>query len=347
MLLRRLAVFTLVTASLLALGGCVRDTEKSDEETAVSTPPQQQAPEGAPGAKGPNDPLKIAVVPKGTTHQFWQTIKAGAEAAGKEVNAEILWNGPKSETEIQDQIDILNNYASQGVDGVALAATDKNSLVKTVEDLEGRKIPVVTIDSGVASDRPRSFIATDNVAAARLAAQELGKLVGGKGKVAVISFLKGAATSDEREQGFLEGIKEFPGITVLPPVETRSDSAKAREQMETLLAAHPDLVGVFASNEPNVVGAAGVLAERKLTGKVKLVGFDASDPEIRYLKDGVVQALIVQDPFRMGYEGVKALAQIARGQGTPQKRIDTGAKVVTRDNMETPEIHKLLYPLGP
>src|SRR5262249_40981611 len=149
------------------------------------------------------------------------------------VNADILWNGPKAETDIQDQIDIINNYASQGVDGVALAATDKKSLVKTVQDLEGRGIPVVTIDSGIDPDVSRCFIATDNVKAAGLAGKEMGRLLGGKGKVAVLYFLKGAGTSDERERGFIDGIKEFPGIQVVASEETKSDSAKAREAMET------------------------------------------------------------------------------------------------------------------
>lgn len=331
----------------LCLAGCVQ----KDENTAANAPapPANSGTSNtaAPpaGKKGPNDRLKIAVVPKGTTHQFWQTIHAGADAAGKEVNADVLWNGPKSETDKQDQVDILNAFASQGVDGIAMAATDKNALVATVDKLEGQGIPVVTIDSGVASDKPQSFIATDNVAAAGLAAEQMGKLLNGKGKVAVLSFLKGAATSDEREQGFLQGIKKFPGIAVVATEYTDSDSGKARDKMETLLTAHPDLAGVFASNEPNVVGAAGALKDRNLVGKVKLFGFDASDPEIQYLKDGVVQGIVVQDPFKMGYEGVKAIAQIVRGQGTPQKRIDTGATVVTKDNLNDPKVHKLLYPL--
>lgn len=323
----------------LSLCGCVRDTPQSDAN----------APPGAvhtAATKGPNDRLKIAVVPKGTTHEFWQTIHAGAKAAGEEMNAEIIFNGPKSETGIQDQIDIIASLASQGIDGVALAATDKEALVKTVADLEGKGIPVVTIDSGIEPDTSRSFIATDNVAAAALAAREMGRLLGGKGKVAVLSFLKGAGTSDQREQGFLEGIKEFPGIQIVATEYTDSDSAKARDKMETLLTAHPNLAGVFASNEPNVVGAAGVLKDRKLLGKVKMVGFDASEAEIKSLKAGEVQALVVQDPFRMGYEGVKAIARIARGEGAPEKRIDTGAKVVTRENMATPEIEKIIYPLG-
>lgn len=335
-----LGMMGMAALAALVAAGCVQKTETAAPSVTSGAPPT--APTVAADKK-----LKIAVIPKGTTHQFWQTIKAGAEAAGAEpdVNAEILWNGPKSETEVKDQIDIVQSYASQGVDGIALAATNKESLSPVVDELQGKGIPVVTIDSGIEPDNSRSFIATDNVAAARLAAKSLGELLGGKGKVACLSFLKGAGTSDEREQGFLEGIKEFPGITVLPVEYTDSDANKAREKMETLITQNSDLAGVFASNEPNVKGAASVLVDRKLVGKVKLVGFDASDAEIEYLKDGTVQSLVVQDPFKMGFESVKALAAIVRGKTAPEKRIDTGASVITKANMDTPENHKLLFPL--
>jgi ribose transport system substrate-binding protein len=338
--MKRLWLMGLLGAAVFA--GCVREAKQ--EETGA--PPRPAGPSRSAAKKGPNDRLQIAVVPKGTTHQFWQTVKAGADAAGKEFNAEVLWNGPKSETDIQDQKDIINGYANQGIDGIALAATDKRSLVDTVKDLESKGIPVVTIDSGVDPDVSRSFIATDNVAAAALAAKELGRLLNGKGEVAILYFEKGAASSDQREQGFTEGLKAFPEMRLVQSEETKSDSAQARDKMETILTAHPDLAGVFAASEPNVVGAGKLLKERNLVGNVRLVGFDASDAEIEYLKQGVVQALVVQSPFKMGYEGVKAVAQIVRGQETPAKRLDTGATVITKANMDQPEIHKLLYPLG-
>jgi len=273
-------------------------------------------------------------------------VKAGAEAAGKEVNAKILFNGPSKENSVPEQMEIVRNYAAQGVDGVAVAATDKEALVAPVNELQGKGIPVVVVDSGIEPDPSHSFIATDNVAAARLAAEEMGRLLGGKGKVAVLNFKKGSGTSDEREQGFMEGIQKFPGIQVVVQEYTESDVGMAVDKTQSLLTAHPDLNGLFASNEPNVIGAAKVLDDKGLGGKVKLVGFDAADAEIEGLKKGTVHALIVQDPFRMGYEGVKALAQLVRGQGTPEKRIDTGAKVITKANMNTPEMQKILYPLG-
>lgn len=338
--MKKRALVGALLVALIGVAGCVEERKAPETPATTATP-------AAPAAKkGPNERLKVAVVPKGTTHQFWQTVHAGAEAAGRALNAEILWNGPKAETDIQDQIDIINSYASQGVDGIALAATDKTALVKTVTDLEGRGVPVVTIDSGIDPDVSRSFIATDNVAAARQAGREMGRLLNGTGEVAILYFLKGAGTSDEREQGFTEGIKQFPGIKLVQSEETKSSSSMARDKMETILASHPNLGGVFAASEPNVVGAAPVLDERKLAGKVKLVGFDASKAELDYMKKGVVQALVVQDPYRMGYEGVKAIAQIVRGQGAPPKRIDTGAHLVTPQNMNTPEMQKVLFPLG-
>jgi ribose transport system substrate-binding protein len=272
--------------------------------------------------------LTFALVPKGTTHQFWQTVKAGAEAAGREFNAEILFNGPSKENSVPEQIDIVRNYAAQGVDGVAVAATDKTALVTPVQELLDKGIPVVIVDSAIEPDPSHAFIATDNVAAARLAADEMGRLLNGKGKVAILNFKRGSGTSDERERGFREGIARFPDIQIVASEYTESDVGNAVAQTESILAANPNLDGLFASNEPNVIGAAKVFEDRGKAGQIKL------------------HALIVQDPFKMGYEGIKALAQIARGEGKPEKRIDTGAKVVTRENMNTPEMEKLLHPLG-
>jgi len=326
----------------LAAAGCVRERAPAEDGAA---PTGGEPPATAFRIRGAGERLRIAVVPKGTTHQFWQTIRAGAESAGREFNVQVLWNGPKSETDIQDQIDIINNFANQGVDGICLAATDRRSLVAPVEALMRRGIPVIVIDSGIDADVALSFIATDNVAAARQGAETLGRLLNGQGKVAVMPFLRGAGTSDEREQGCLAGLAAFPGITAFSTDHTNSDSAEAQKVMETLLAQHPDLAGVFACNEPNVVGVASVLKTRGLDGRVKVVGFDASPAEIDYLRAGVVQALVVQNPFRMGYEGVKQLAQTLRGGNPPPKRIDTGATIATRENMGDPEVRKLLFPL--
>jgi len=338
-----------LSLTVIALSGCVRDTTTptSSAPTGGNTPASSTSATSAPiKTKGADEKLTLALVPKGTTHQFWQTVKAGADAAAKELNAELLFNGPSRENSVPEQIDIVRNFGTQGVDGVAVAATDKGALVTPVEELQAKGIPVVVVDSSIEPDPSHSFIATDNVAAAGQAAAEMGRLLNGKGKIAVLNFKKGSGTSDEREKGFMDGIAKFPGIKVVASEYTESEVGGAVNQTESILAAHPDLDGLFASNEPNVIGAARVLKDKGKAGKIKLVGFDSADAEIEGLKDGTVDALIVQDPFRMGYEAVKALAQLVRGQGTPQKRIDTGAKVVTKANMESAEMKKLLNPLG-
>jgi ribose transport system substrate-binding protein len=335
----------LLALTAFAAAGCVRETGTAGGNAPAGGNGPASA--GAPqiDVRPADEKLTIALVPKGTTHEFWQTVKAGAEAAGKELNCEILFNGPSKENDVQQQIDIVRNYASQGVDGLAVAATDKQALVAAVEEVQSKKIPVVVVDSGIEPDPTFSFIATDNVAAAGKAAEEMGRLLDGKGKIAVLNFKKGSGTSDEREQGFMDGIKKFPGIEVVVSEYTESDTGTAVDKTESILAAHPDLDGIFASNEPNVIGAAKVLENKGKSGQIKLVGFDAAEAEIQYLQKGTVHALIVQNPFKMGYDGVKALVQVLRGQGTPEKRIDTGAAVITKENMNTPEMQKVLYPL--
>lgn len=338
-IVRALPLLALGTTAALFAAGCVRDSNTSGGTAGT------QSTQSAGAKKGPNDRLKIAVIPKGMTHNFWQTVKAGAESGAKEANAEIIWQGPKEETDVQDQQDIVKRFATEGVDGIVLAATDKAALSKTVDEVQAKGVPVVIIDSGIEPDTSHSFIATDNVEAAKLAAREMGRLLGGKGKVAVISFKKGSGTSDQREEGFLLGIKEFPGITVVQPIQYSDSAASiAQDRMETVLNTNPDLAGVFASSEPNVVGVAKAVKGKGLAGKVKVIGFDASDPELDYLKEGVVQGTVVQDPFRMGSQGVKAIAMIARGLGTPEKRIDTGARLVTKETLAQPEIDRLLHP---
>jgi ribose transport system substrate-binding protein len=189
-------------------------------------------------------------------------------------------------------------------------------------------------------------VATDNLAGARQAADELAELIGGKGKVIVMPFLMGAATSQMREKGFKQQIEErYPDIKIVQTVYSKSEVGEAVRQMEDMLTRYPDLDGVFAANEPGALGVANVLKDRKLDGKVKVVAFDAAPDEIKHLKEGTIQALIVQNPFKMGYEGVTLAIQAIQGEMPKDKVVDTGVAVVTAENVDTPDIHKLLYPL--
>lgn len=324
----------LFIAFCLALHGC------QPAQPTAPTAPQSTEMETKPETGG----LEIAVIPKGLAHQFWLTVKAGAEAAGAEAGAEIVWQGPAKETEVAKQIGIVQDMMSRGVDAICLAACDENALVQTVQQATDRKIPVVTLDSGVKSDLPVSFVATDNIAGAKMAADTLAELIGGSGKVGVIPFVRGAATSEMREQGFKDGVAAHAGMEIVANIPCDSDVAKAMNATQDMLTANPDLKGIFATNEPAAIGAAQALKSMGKTGEVKLVAFDAAEEEIAALKDGSIQALIVQNPFQMGYLAVKTAVAAIEGKEA-EKRIDTGVTVVTMENFDQAEVQKLLYPL--
>jgi len=323
----------LVAAMILILVvGC----GKKEASTTASAP---NAPETAEKGK-----LDIGVIPKGLSHQFWLTVKAGAEAAGKECNANIIWQGPAKETEVEKQINIIEDLISRKVDAIVMAACDENALVRVIKKAVDSGIPVITIDSGVKSDLPVSFVATDNVAGAKAAAHELARLIGDEGEVALIPFVPGAATSELREQGFIEGIGELPNIKLVAKLYCQSDAAQGMSVMQDIMTSNPNLKGVFVANEPGCIGAAQAVKAAGKSGQIKVVAFDASEDEIALLKDGTVQALVVQNPFQMGYKGVKAAVDHLAGKPV-EKRIDTGVKVVTMENFNEPDVQKLLYPL--
>ncbi|MCS7225083.1 MAG: ABC transporter substrate-binding protein [Armatimonadetes bacterium] len=289
-------------------------------------------------------PYTIAVVPKSVAFDFWQAVKAGAEKAAKEEGARIIWRGPSDETDIAGQQQILENLITQRVDALVFAACDARAMVPVAQKALKAGIKVITIDSGLDPDVSLCFVATDNIKGARIAAETLARLIGYEGKVGLIPFVPGAATSIEREKGFKEGLKKYPKVRLVRTLYSQSDVQKAMQVTENMLTAFPDLEGIFAANEPGAVGAARVLKARNLAGKVKLVAFDAAPTEIKALEEGVIQALIVQNPFKMGEEGVKMAIKALRGEKIP-RRIDTGVTVVTKSNMHQPQIHRLLYPL--
>ncbi len=286
----------------------------------------------------------IAVIPKGTSHLFWLSVQAGAVAAGQDLGVEVLWNGPATETEYSRQIQIVDSMIARRVDGIALAAAERKALVGVVDRAMKAGIPVTIFDSGLDSDNYTTFVATDNYEAGRLAARTLARLVGGKGNVAVVMHAPGSFSTMERERGFDEAMaQEFPGIRVVARQFGLSDRAKAVAASENILTAHPDLDGLFASTEPSSTGAALALRARNLAGKIKFVAFDSSESMIADLKAGVIDAMVVQDPFRMGYEAVRTLVEKIQG-GSPPKRMDLHATVVSRENLQDPDIQRLISP---
>jgi ribose transport system substrate-binding protein len=297
---------------------------------------------------GGSGTLKIAVIPKGTTHEFWKAVHAGAEKAAKEANVEIVWKGPLKEDDLKQQIEVVQSFTAQGVNGIVLAPLSDKALGQSVKAAVGAKIPVVIFDSDLQGQDHTSFVATDNKAAGALAGEHLAKVLGGKGKVVVLRYQEGSASTANREEGFLEAIKKNPGITVVSNNQYGGAATEsALKTSENLLsaqnAATGGIDGVFAPNESTTFGMLLALQKAGLAGKIKLAGFDASDKLIDALKKGEIEALVLQDPFKIGYLAVKTMAAHLRGQPV-EKRIDTGAKLVTKENLDSKEVQEVLHP---
>jgi ribose transport system substrate-binding protein len=286
----------------------------------------------------------IAVVPKGQAHIFWQTVKAGAEAAGAKCGVRILWNGPASEIEISRQINITEDFINRRVDGLVLAASDERALVPVIESAAKHGIPVTLIDSGAQTESYVSFVSTDNFQGGVTAARRMAEILDKAGNVAIVGVMPGGASTTRREEGFKETVaKEFPGIKIVAFQYGMSDRAKSLAVTEDILTANPNLNGIFAPNESSSIGASQAVKMRGLGGKVKIVAFDASSSLITDLQEGVIDSLVVQNPYAMGYEGVRTLCEKLEGK-TPQRRIDTGVTLVTKGNLADPKIQNLLKP---
>ena len=290
-----------------------------------------------------SDRTRIGVVPKAVAHVFWQSVHAGAVAAGREADVDIEWKGPSQETDFSRQIEIVDSMINARVDGIVIAPTEATALVAVVERAAREGIPLTIFDSGINTEDYVSFVATNNYEAGVLAAKKLAELLGSQGKIAVVKLIPGSASTTQRERGFEDTLsKEFPDIQIVAEQYCMSDRAKALAVAENMLTAHPDLDGMFGSAEPATVGVAQALKSRGQEGKIKFVGFDFSDSIEKDLKAGVVHALVVQDPFNIGYEAVKTILAKLNGQ-TPEKRIDSPATVVTAEDLSRPEIDALLH----
>ena len=284
----------------------------------------------------------VGVIPKGTSHIFWQTIHAGALKAGAEYGLEILWNAPQSEIDSGRQISIVESMIAQRVAGIVLAPVDEKALVSVVERAIDSGVPVAIFDSAIQSDKILTFVATDNYEAGRMAARRMGEILEGKGKVGVIGFMPGSASTVKREQGFADEIAEsFPGMEVLGVRFSMADRAKAMAEAENLMTAHPDLAGLYADNESSFDGAVRAVKQRQAA--VKIVGMDASDLLIAEMRAGLVDSIVVQDPMKMGYESTKAMGRHLRGE-EPVREMDSGAYLITAENVDTPEMQAVVAP---
>jgi ribose transport system substrate-binding protein len=297
-------------------------------------------------------PLTIAVIPKGTTHEYWKSIHAGAIQAQKELTAAgipvtIIWKGPLREDDRDQQVQVVENFIGRQVDGIVLAPLDNRALVAPVEEAAEAHIPVVVIDSGLKSAKPVSFIATNNTEGGRIAGRRLGQLLGGQGSALMLCYAVGSASTEEREAGFLEVMKnEFPHIVLLSVDQhagaTRDTAKSVAENLLNRFGAQVN--GIFASNESAASGMLLALRDAGLAGgKVKFVAFDSGETLDAGLAAGDIQGMVVQDPVKMGYLGVKTIVAAIRGEKVAPV-IDTGVGLVTPDNMNDPAFHALLHP---
>jgi ribose transport system substrate-binding protein len=289
--------------------------------------------------------LRIGVIPKGTTHVFWKSLEAGARAAGKELGVDIVWKGPVKENDRAQQISIVEQFVNEGISGIVLAPLDRTALVRPVMNAKTRKIPVVIFDSSLDGEPGKdylSYIATNNRLGGKLGGDHLASLLGGNGKVVLMRYAVGSASTTEREAGFLDALAVAPGITVT--VKNRYAGATAGEAKTAsmnIIDKVREADGVFCPNESSTFGMLLAMRQSGLAGKVRFVGFDTSPPLIEGLRKGDIDALVAQDPTRMGYEGVKAVVRGIRGEDVP-KIIDTGVRLITMKNIDTPEIQSLL-----
>ncbi len=285
----------------------------------------------------------IGVVPKGANHIFWQTVHAGAVKAAREGGYEVEWKAPTLEVDSSRQIEIVESMVNRKLAGIVLAPVDRKALVAIVERAGRERVPVAIFDSGIDTAKRLSYVATDNSEGGRMAARRLGELIGGKGKVGVIGFMAGSASTMDRESGFETEMRaKFPNVELLGVRFGMADRAKSMAETENMLTANPDLAGLFADNESSSAGAVQALKSRGAKG-VKLVAFDASEQLVRDCEDGWIDSIVVQDPFKMGYESTRAVVEHLAGRAV-KPEIDSGVRLLTKEDMTKKEVRDFLFP---
>lgn len=368
----RLSGWRWAAAALLALGaiagsGCEKEPQASSPPTptkatgdgqktaAHATPSEKAATTDAekPPAAGVGKPLRIAVVPKGATHEYWKSIHAGAKKGERELTEqragaiEVTFRGPQKEDDRDQQISLVQNLISAKYDAIVLAPLDDRALVGPVKQAAAAKIPVVIMDSGLQAEVGKdyiSYVATDNEQGGRLAGQKMGELLSGKGKVLLLRYQEGSASTALRESGFVEAIGKFKDIQLIDPKRyAGATRGTAQSAAENLLSTNGDIAGVFCPNESSTFGMMLALRSRGLAGKVTFIGFDASPELVEAMRKGEIHGLVLQNPIRMGYLAVKTAVEHLRGAKV-EPRIDTGVVIVTPTEMDTPANKELLSP---
>ncbi|MFO0674417.1 MAG: substrate-binding domain-containing protein [Polyangiaceae bacterium] len=334
-----------LTTIVIALGALSLHCSRTPSGDAPTPGPSGASSAAAKPAAGR---LKIAVVPKGTTHEFWKSVHAGAVKASRELDVDIVWKGPLKEDDLKAQVDVVSTFVAQGVSGIVLAPLSDVGLRAPVKAAKEAKIPVVIFDSDLQGDDHASFVATDNVAAGKIAGDALVGLTAGKSQLLMLRYQEGSASTQNRERGFLEAVKAKPGVTVVSDNQYGGATTEsALQKSESLLLAQRatsgGVTGIFTPNESTTFGMLLAMRKTGIAKKVKFIGFDASEKLVTALRDGDVDGLVVQNPFNMGYLAIKTMVDVLKGKPV-EKRIDTGARLVTKANIEDPAVKEVIAP---
>src|SRR5262245_13979931 len=304
-----------VMAVAVALAGC----SKNDANTGSQAQPY------------------VALISKGFRHQFWQAVKAGAEQAGKEFNVKVTFEGAQEEGNVEQQIQLLQTTLDKHPDAVGFAAIDSKAAGPLMQQAKNDKIPVVAFDSGVDSDVPICTASTDNLAAAAEAAKHMADLIGHEGKIALVVHDQTSVTGVQRRDGFVDYMKKNEPKVQIVDIQYSGDPLKATDLAKAIIAANPDLKGLYGSNEGAAIGVVHAVQELGITGKLKIVGFDSGKDQIDAINSGLMAGAITQNPVGIGYETVKAAVQVIQGK-TVAKTIDTGYYWYDKTNIDDPKI---------
>jgi ribose transport system substrate-binding protein len=294
------------------------------------------------GSTGGGKPY-IPVISKGFQHQFWQAVKSGAEKAATDFNVTITFEGPESESQVDKQIEMLQAALDKKPQAICFAALDSKAAIPLLEKAKAANIPVIGFDSGVDSDIPAATAATDNIAAAGMAADKMNELIGGEGEVAVIVHDQTSRTGIDRRDGFVNRIKaKYPKISIVDIQYGGGDQLKSTDLAKAIIQAHPNLKGFFGANEGSIIGVLNAVKETGKEGKITVIGYDAGKQQKDAVRSGVEAGAITQDPVGIGYKCVEAAVKALKGETLP-KTIDTGFHWYDKSNVDSADMKPLLY----
>ncbi|MBI5668190.1 MAG: ABC transporter substrate-binding protein [Chloroflexi bacterium] len=287
--------------------------------------------------------IYIPIISKGFQHQFWQAVKAGAEQAAEDCGVTVTFEGPETEAMVDKQIEMLQTALDKQPDALVFAALDSKAAIPLLEQAQEAGIPVIAFDSGVDSDIPLATAATDNVAAAALAADKMAELIGGEGEVAIIAHDQTSRTGIDRVAGFTERIaEEYPNITIVDTQYGAGDQLKSTDLAKAIMLAHPNLKGFFGANEGSIIGVLNAVVELGKEGEIVVIGYDSGKQQMDAIREGVEAGAITQDPIGIGYKAVEAAVKALRGEEL-EKTIDTGFHWYDATNIDDETIKPLLY----